>query len=132
MTTWVVARAIKRLRNRPDLVEKAFLDCGITVRPDGSQDHLISIKDIDKIDSTGWEDAEELQVKSEEIVDRIYDGEEFVLSGDEGHSFEIGLIMFKKEELKRIARELSIPVGGNKRDIMERLVDRYTQGTIVT
>ncbi|KAM5357374.1 hypothetical protein ACJZ2D_016337 [Fusarium nematophilum] len=129
MTTWVVARAMERLRNRPDLVEKAFIDCGITVRPDGTQDRLISFEDIDEVDFTGWEDAEEPYVKSEEIVDRICDGEEFVLSGDEGNSLEIGLMMSKKEDLKEMARDLGISVTGNKRDIVERLVDKYTQGT---
>ncbi|KAH7110514.1 hypothetical protein B0J13DRAFT_577762 [Dactylonectria estremocensis] len=38
-------------------------------------------------------------------------------------------MMLKKEELKRMAQELGVLAVGNKTDIVERLVDKYTQGT---
>ena len=57
MTTWTVAQAVRRLEERDDLVRRAFLQTGISIRPDGTQDYLIKIKDITKtqISWTGWE-----------------------------------------------------------------------------
>ncbi|KAK5018205.1 hypothetical protein LTR60_001599, partial [Cryomyces antarcticus] len=46
-TTHVVAAAAQRLRQHAPLVKKAFVECGISIAPDGSEDHLIKIKDID-------------------------------------------------------------------------------------
>ena len=39
-----------------DMVRKSFIQCGISIRPDGSQDQHIKIKDIpsNKIDFSGW------------------------------------------------------------------------------
>ena len=58
MTTFIVAAAAKRLAERIDLVERAFIQCGISVRPDGSQDNEIRIKDVPReaVDFSGWED----------------------------------------------------------------------------
>ncbi|CCE34825.1 uncharacterized protein CPUR_08764 [Claviceps purpurea 20.1] len=57
MTTHVVKDAIEILKDRSDMVKKAFLDVGISIKPDGSEDHLINIKDIrpDQIDWSGWQ-----------------------------------------------------------------------------
>jgi len=41
MTTYVVAAAARKLTQKVDLVRKAFIECGISIHADGSQDHLI-------------------------------------------------------------------------------------------
>ncbi|KAG6090709.1 hypothetical protein E4U15_000062 [Claviceps sp. LM218 group G6] len=46
MTTHVVKDAIETLKSRGDMVKKAFLDVGISINSDGSEDHLISIKNV--------------------------------------------------------------------------------------
>ena len=60
MTTWTVAQAVHRLREKDDMVRRAFIQTGISIRPDRSQDHLIRIKDVTKsqICWIGWEQAE--------------------------------------------------------------------------
>ncbi|KAG5995432.1 hypothetical protein E4U52_008320 [Claviceps spartinae] len=44
MTTHVVKDAIETLKSRGDMVKKAFLDVGTSIKSDGSEDHLINIK----------------------------------------------------------------------------------------
>ncbi|RYO84901.1 hypothetical protein DL766_009945 [Monosporascus sp. MC13-8B] len=60
MTTHIIQQAWERLHRREFLVQKAFRECGISIRPDGSEDSLINIKDIanSEIDFTGWETAD--------------------------------------------------------------------------
>ncbi|RYO82107.1 hypothetical protein DL764_009660 [Monosporascus ibericus] len=60
MITHIIQQAWERLCKREHLIRKAFRDCGISIRPDGSEDDLINIKDIDhsEINFTGWETAE--------------------------------------------------------------------------
>ncbi|KAG5976731.1 hypothetical protein E4U56_001401 [Claviceps arundinis] len=38
---------IETLKSRGDMVKKAFLDVGISIKPDGSEDHLIFIKNTE-------------------------------------------------------------------------------------
>ncbi|UPL03100.1 hypothetical protein LCI18_014034 [Fusarium solani-melongenae] len=100
MTTWVISRAIQRLAQRREMIAKSFLTCGISVRPDGSQDHLIHIKDIDEIDFTGWETTEETIIKEEELVNDFADFEELILARDDDNTPDdlyIGLMQLKKE-----------------------------------
>ncbi|RYP24437.1 hypothetical protein DL765_000457 [Monosporascus sp. GIB2] len=60
MTTHIVQQAWERLYGREFLVQKAFRKCGISIRPNGSEDNFINIKDVDnsQIDFTGWETAD--------------------------------------------------------------------------
>lgn len=60
MTTHVTASALDRLyTTRKDMIKKSFIDTGIAIAPDGSQDHLINIKMMapEQIDFTGWQEA---------------------------------------------------------------------------
>jgi hypothetical protein len=41
MTTWTVAQAARRLKEKNDMVQSAFIQTGISIHPDGSQDYLI-------------------------------------------------------------------------------------------
>jgi hypothetical protein len=56
MATVLVAEAWEAVAANRGLIQKAFLNCGISIRPNGSQDHLISIKDIDSnsIQPNNW------------------------------------------------------------------------------
>jgi hypothetical protein len=56
MATVVVAEAWEAVAANDGLIQKAFLNCGISIHPNGSQDHLISIKDIDssRIQPNKW------------------------------------------------------------------------------
>jgi hypothetical protein len=47
MATVVGAEAWEAVAANDELIQKAFLNCGISIHSDGNQDHLISIKDID-------------------------------------------------------------------------------------
>ena len=68
MITWTVAQAVCRLEEKSDLVRQAFIQTGISIRPDGSQNYLIKIKDVAKslIHWTGWEQAEDTTIKANE------------------------------------------------------------------
>ncbi|KAM5344618.1 hypothetical protein ACJ41O_013153 [Fusarium nematophilum] len=73
MVTHIVSAALQRLREDPEMIQKSFQQCGISIHPDGSEDSLIRIKDMpsEKIDFTGWEHAEEITVKEEDEVERL-------------------------------------------------------------
>jgi hypothetical protein len=130
MTTWVIARAFERLKTKKDLIEKAFLDVGITVRPDGSQDNLIRIKGIDEIDFTGWETASEITIKSEELVSRLCDEEELSFGPEDEFDEDILIYSLKKmtiPQLKQLASRNSLTVKGRKDDIVEQLQQYYAK-----
>ncbi|KAG7429100.1 hypothetical protein Forpi1262_v009430 [Fusarium oxysporum f. sp. raphani] len=130
MTTWVIARAFERLKTKKDLIEKAFLDVGITVRPDGSQDNHIRIKGIDEIDFTGWETASEITIKSEELVSRLCDEEELSFGPEDELDEDILIYSLKKmtiPQLKQLASRNSLTVKGRKDDIVEQLQQYYAK-----
>ncbi|KAI8404168.1 hypothetical protein FOFC_15662 [Fusarium oxysporum] len=130
MTTWVIARAFERLKTKKDLIEKAFLDVGITVRPDGSQDNLIRIKGIDEIDFTGWETASEITIKSQELVSRLCDEEELSFGPEDELDEDILIYSLKKmtiPQLKQLASRNSLTVKGRKDDIVEQLQQYYAK-----
>lgn len=79
------------------MIEKSFLVAGITVRPDGSQDNLISIRGIE-IGYTGWETAADTHIKSEELVDRLRDNEEIAYGPDE--DFDEDILIYTLQQLK--------------------------------
>jgi hypothetical protein len=73
MATVIVGRAWERLQADPDLIQRAFLNCGISIHPDGSEDHLINIKVIENssLDPNGWRGSSEYQ--SYEVVSEDFD-----------------------------------------------------------
>ncbi|KAM5380051.1 hypothetical protein ACJZ2D_003698 [Fusarium nematophilum] len=129
MITHVVAAAIQQLEARPEMVAKAFLNCGISVRPDGAEDNLIRIKDIspDQIDFTGWEEAEEITVKAEDPVDTLLDDIEFIGADDE----ELMMMTRYHEELvvhlKEKLRARGLKVSGKKAELVRRLQEDDSQ-----
>lgn len=124
MTTHTVATAWKKLCERPEIPYKAFKQCGISIAPDGSEDHLIKIKDIPAkaIDFTGWE--RENQVTEED------EDHEISQSGDNINEFELqgedilpanNYCTLLGKELKDLCRQRSLPTSGNKAALIERL-----------
>jgi len=65
MTTYVVAAVAQKLSQKADLIYKAFIECGISIYTNSSQDHFIRIKDILglDIDFTRWEAQEDPVIK---------------------------------------------------------------------
>jgi hypothetical protein len=94
MIIYIVITVINRLRANGGLVRKAFQECGISIRPDGTEDSLIKIKDIDlsKINFIKWESATDITLKEEsfqqippildDVDDYILDHEDFPLSNN--------------------------------------------------
>jgi hypothetical protein len=124
MTTWIVKRAWDRIKTQKNVISGSFLRAGITIRPDGSQDHEISIKGITDIDFTGWETACDISIKSEELVDRLCDEEELSFGPDEyfdDNTLSYALKRMKMPQLKELAARKGISTQGNKPDIIERL-----------
>lgn len=136
MITHIVSRTIQRLKQHTEMVEKAFLNCGISVRPDGSEDNVIAIKDIpsERIDFTGWEEAEEIALKPEDPVDSLFDDIELIAADDNSL-----LVLTKYHEetvvkLKEKLRLLGLKMSGNKAELIGRLVQvdsERTQDTII-
>jgi hypothetical protein len=73
MATVIVGRAWERLQADPALIERAFLHRGISIHPDGHEDHLINIKGVDNssIDSNGWRSSSDY--RSYEVVSEDFD-----------------------------------------------------------
>ncbi|QKD57515.2 uncharacterized protein FOBCDRAFT_186614 [Fusarium oxysporum Fo47] len=129
MTTWIVHRAWERIKKERDIIRDSFLRAGITTRPDGSQDHLISIKGIENIDFSGWERAGDTSIKSEELVDRLCDEEELSFGPDEEYGEDtliFTLRRLKVSQLRQMASLNNISSLGKKSDLIERLRSHLT------
>ncbi|KAJ0135266.1 Peroxisomal targeting signal 2 receptor [Fusarium oxysporum f. sp. albedinis] len=129
MTTWIVHRAWERIKKERDIIRDSFLRAGITTRPDGSQDHLISIKGIENIDCSGWEKAGDTSIKSEELVDRLCDEEELSFGPDEEYGEDtliFTLRRLKVSQLRQMASLNNISSLGKKSDLIERLRSHLT------
>ena len=126
MTTHVVAAAAQKLSQKADLVRKAFIKCGISIYADGSQDHLIRIKDISSsdIDFTGWEAQEDPVIKQEEDFKELSVAgdmvDEFILQQEEylpRNNYRILLV----KQLKDLCKQRGLAVSGAKKVLIERL-----------
>ncbi|KFA55586.1 hypothetical protein S40293_09216 [Stachybotrys chartarum IBT 40293] len=127
MITWAVAKAAKYLQNRPELIQQAFIQCGISIRPDGSEDSLIRIKDIpiEAIDLSGWKEQEEAIIKDEALVDEIEDDNQIIVAGDDEDDVYIGLLGCNVLQPKEMLREARLPVSGLKDVLIARLQAFY-------
>jgi hypothetical protein len=129
MTTWITQRAWERVKQHRDIIEKSFLDTGITVRPDGSQDNDIRIKGLGIVDFTGWEEATDISIKSEELVDRLCDDEELAFGPDE--EFDEDTLTFALRnltvaQLRKLLAKNKLPLKGKKNDLVDRLQRHLT------
>jgi len=130
MTTWIVAAAAKRLYgDRKELTQQAFIQCGITIRPDGTQDDRVKLKDIPttEIDFSGWETAYESYIQQEphcEIDPAFDDMEEFTTSAEGLGLPHFASSRYKRETvatLKMLCEERSLKKTGKKADLIYRL-----------
>ncbi|KAI8416070.1 hypothetical protein FOFC_02379 [Fusarium oxysporum] len=129
MTTWIVYRAWERIKKEQDMIRDSFLRSGITTRPDGSQDHLISINGIENIDFSGWENAGDISIKSEELVDRLCDEEELSFGPDEEYDQDtliLALRRLKVAQLRQLASSNGLSTKGKKSDLIELLRSHLT------
>ncbi|KAF2186694.1 hypothetical protein K469DRAFT_726176 [Zopfia rhizophila CBS 207.26] len=128
MTTHVVAAAARKLTTqKADLIRKAFIECGISIHADGSQDHLIRIKDISSsdIDFTGWEAQEDPVIKQEDE-----DFKELLTTGDMLDEFSLqeeeylprnNYRILPIKQLKDLCKQRGPAVSGGKKVLVERL-----------
>ncbi|KAK3899151.1 hypothetical protein C8A05DRAFT_18370, partial [Staphylotrichum tortipilum] len=110
---------------KQDLIIKSFIDTGIAIRPDGSQNDLVNIKGIPNTSLVwdGWEEAVDITIKMEEheelpiVLDDLVAfqtaTEDMVGPGRYG--------LMPKEELVRLCRHHGLKVSGNKANLIERL-----------
>ena len=83
MITHIVDRAVRRLEQIDGLIVKSFVDTGISIAPNGSEDHLIRIKGhkSSDFDFSGWQNASNnedrlpkphvLDVEENEVIDTL-------------------------------------------------------------
>lgn len=133
MMTHVVAKVWCRVCvEKKEIVVKSFMDTGIAIRPDGSQDHLINIKGIpnSSLIWDGWEEAVDITVKTEdyEEVPAVLDDLVAFLTATEDVVGPSQYGLLSKDELVRLCRHYGLKVSGNKASLIERLRARAEQG----
>ncbi|KAK5651129.1 hypothetical protein OQA88_13246 [Cercophora sp. LCS_1] len=105
LATHAVAAAIARLhRDKANIISKSFLNMGIFVHPNSSEDHKINIKCIDKPDFSGWQETSNnaaLKTKEEE-EDYLSLVNEF----DRDYESQTVRTLLKKDELVARLRQL--------------------------
>jgi hypothetical protein len=124
MMTNVVAKVWHTVcTEKQDLIVKSFIDTGIAIRPDGSQNHLVNIKGIPNSSLVwdGWEEAVDIKIKME-------DHEELPAVLDDLLAFQtatedmVGLSRYglmPKDELVRLCKYYGLKVSGNKASLVE-------------
>jgi hypothetical protein len=133
MTTFVVANAIRRLQEEhPDLIHQSFIQCGLSVRPDGREDHLIRIKGIPNSDINleHWESAVDPALSQEEVEEREVeerevshlDDLEYTLGGEDLLA-RSPYRTLKVPQLKEHLRARGLPLVGTKMVLVKRLED---------
>jgi hypothetical protein len=126
MMTNIVAKVWHTVcTEKQDLIVKSFIDTGIAIRPDGTQNHLVNIKGIPNPSLVwdGWEEAVDITIKIEDheelpvVLDDILDFQTATedMVGPSRYS------LMPKGELVRLCRYYGLKVSGNKADLIERL-----------
>jgi transcriptional/translational regulatory protein YebC/TACO1 len=127
MIAYVVARACERLNSAEGvkIVRKSFLNCGISILPDGSEDTFIKIKGNkdDEINFTGWEITEGIVIEDDAPVDSLCDDEELIEADDD----ELLLLTrYHEEAVKKLQarlRKKGLKISGRKAELIQRLRD---------
>jgi hypothetical protein len=119
MATIIVGRAWKRLQKDPKLIKRAFLQYGISIHPDGTEDHFINIKGVDNssIDPNGWRSSSEY--RSYEVVSEDFDYMTALISAAEELKPSIKTVTFKQLQEECINRGLA--KSGTKLELLARL-----------
>jgi hypothetical protein len=126
MAIIVVAEAWEAVAANDGLIQKAFLNCGISIHPDGSQGYLISIKDIDnsRVQPNNWRGIASFDTPLEEHA----------VVGQEGDLLEAWvpikeelsisrLARLRKSELQQECGNRGLATSGNRSDLLARLRD---------
>jgi hypothetical protein len=119
MATIIVGRAWERLQADPALIQRAFLHCGISIHPDGHEDHLINIKGVDNssIDPNGWRSSSEY--RSYEIVSEDFDYMTALISATEELKPSIKTVTLKQLQEECVNRGLA--KSGTKPELVAKL-----------
>jgi hypothetical protein len=111
------------------VVQKSFIECGISINPNGHQDDLVRIKDPPDISWAGWETEYSNPALKPEENDQLEleedkDNDIFKCSdGADGHPYsaESLHLNFKKPILRDLLDVRKLPVSGVKTVLVARL-----------
>jgi hypothetical protein len=119
MATVIVARAWERLRSDYKLIKQSFIQCGISIHPDGHEDHLINIKGVanSSIDPNGWRGWS--AHNSHAIVDEDFDYMTALISATEELKPSLKTVTLKQLQEECVHRGLA--KSGTKADLLARL-----------
>lgn len=127
MTTHIVEKAVERLFQRPEMIRRAFQQCGISILPDGSEDNLIKLKDIpsEAISFDGWEVAENQLKQEYEVIPDGHDNlnESFNHAMEDFLPRKINWSSFTVAKLKAFCIEKGLKPKRLKADLVEQLED---------
>jgi hypothetical protein len=114
---------------KPQLVVQSFVHTGIAVNPTGSEDSMISIKDLPAPDFSGWERAEVDEAAAALKIELTDDGFSWAHDEDEGEYLgrqKRVYTLVKVLDLKLLARQRGLQ--GYSRLPKEQLIELLLQG----
>jgi hypothetical protein len=121
MATHIVAMAWAYLSADRGLICKAFLNCGISIHPDGREDHVLSIRGVDStaIDPNGWfgYSAVGNALEAHALIPDDDDLMTALVSATEGVSIKL----VTQKQLRAECARRGIPRSGNKPELLVRL-----------
>jgi hypothetical protein len=119
MATVIVGRAWEHLQADPALIERAFLHCGISIHPNGHEDHLINIKGVDNssVDPNEWRSS--LEYRSYEVVSEDFDYMTALISTAEELKPSIKTVTLKQLQEECVHRGLA--KSGTKPELLAKL-----------
>jgi hypothetical protein len=119
MVTTIVGEAWDQLRKNSGMIKQAFLQYGISIHPDGREDHLINIKRVDNslLDPNGWRGLSEF--RSHEVVPEDFDYMTALISATEELKPSLRSVTQKQLQEECISRGLA--KSGAKADLLARL-----------
>jgi hypothetical protein len=119
MATVIVGRAWERLQKDPDLIKRAFLHYGISIHPDGTENHLINIKKVDNssINPNEWRSSSEY--RSYEVVSEDFDYMTALISAAEELKPSTKTVTLKQLQEECVHRGLA--KSGTKPELLAKL-----------
>jgi hypothetical protein len=122
LTTMAVAMAWEKLCHKgQELVKNSFIYTGISIRPDGSEDHLIRIKDYPNPSFDGWRTRDEpigMAIKLEESLTDEFDFDQ----NDVANRLALMYTTWVLTTLRKECKDRGLPVSGRKKDVVDRIV----------
>jgi hypothetical protein len=119
MATIIVDRAWERLQKDPKLIKRAFLQYGIFIYSNETENHFINIKGVDNnsIDSNGWRSL--LEYRNYEVVSEDFDYMTALILAAKELKPSIKTVIFKQLQKECINRGLA--KSGIKLELLARL-----------